>query len=422
MKPNLMPSHMRLSAIAISSALVATLSFAASKTSNEHKRLEEYSGFSDWRNKPHEPFSDGAKTFERVKKMLLEQYYNSKITEEDLYRAAVQGMLNNLDPENSAWNRLLTPGEVKEVMTDTSGKVVGIGIEVGFNDNNGLIDILDVIKDSPAEKAGLKRGNTILKIDGKSFNGKQLRDVVYAMRGVPGTNVNVSVLDEDRIRTVTVNRVSLSWETVITEMLPNGIALLTINYFTEQTPSLIKQSLTKLANQTTNGLIVDLRGNEGGLLESAINSLDQLVPKGAIIVKVLKRGGKQEDVIAKNGTLLSKVPVTVLVNAKTKSSAEIAAGSLQQNNGAIIIGQKTFGKWSSQRLEDLSNKYAVKFTTMMFLAPNSQNYSGVGISPDITVDSDSEVIENLRHERNVSVRLTKDVQLQTAFNYLKKRP
>lgn len=398
---------------------VTVMCFAEVKPTPSN-RSESDGEFVNWRNKPHEPFANGAKTFDQVKKMLLEQYYDQNLTEDDLYRAAVQGMLANIDPEKSEWNRLLTPKEVKEIMDDTAGKVVGIGVEISFDSESGIINILDIVKDSPAFRAGLKRGQNILKIDGKNFRGQQFRDVVYAMRGMPGTKVSVTILDDDRVRNVVIKRESLAWEMVTLETLPDGIALLSISYFTEQTPALIKRSLAKLSSQKVNGLIVDLRGNEGGLLNSAMESLDQLVPKGSIIAKVVKRGGQKEDLVAKTGSTIPKLPMAVLVNKDTKSSAEIAAGTLKHNCNAALVGHNTFGKWSSQRVENLANHYAIKFTNATFLAPDGQDLSGIGLTPDISVDLEHMVFEKSRRERDLKLRLTKDAQLQTAVNFLKK--
>ncbi len=412
-------------ALTVVGCFVGVLAFAASKSEDaqtiKNKEIEREGEFENWRNKPHEPFTNGAETFEQVKKMLLEHYYDQNLTEEDLYRAAVQGMIANIDPDKSAWNRLLTPKEMKELMSDMTGKFVGIGVEIGFESESGIVSILDVIKDTPAEDAGLKKGQKILKIDDKSFNGKQFRDAVYAMRGTPGSKVTLTVLDQDKIRKFVVKRAPLVWETVTAEVLPDGVGLLTVRYFSEQTPGAIKKSLAKLQSQNIKSLIVDLRGNEGGLLESAIESLNQLLPKGAVIAKVVKRGGSKEDLIAKSGSTFPKMQLAVLVNKDTKSSAEIAAGTLQQNCNATLIGHTTFGKWSSQKVEDLPNKYAVKFTTATYLAPNGQDFSGVGLTPDIPVEGDDATFQKLRLESDLKKRMASDAQLQAAVYFLKRK-
>lgn len=399
--------------------LMATFSLVAAATQEKKHDRWDKGDFSNWRNRPHEAFSEPEKSFELVKQVLLKNYVDAGLKEEDLYRAAVQGMLSNIDPEMSAWNRLMTPTEYSELKTDIQGKVIGIGVEISFNETTGNADVLGVVPGTPAAKAGVMRGDQILKIDGKNFKGQQLRDMVYAMRGKAGTDLKLSVLHEDQIRAISLKRESLAWNTVESKDVGDGIALVSIHYFTGTTPELLKKSLSNLKSKKLKGLIIDLRGNEGGIFESAIDSIRQLVPKDKLIVTVIKRGGGEEKISANSEPTIQGVPLVVLMNSATKSGAEVMAGALKMSAGATTVGKNTFGKWSAQKVDELPNKFAIKYTTSTFLAPDGSNFSGKGLTPDIVVDLDEEKAQKLQSQANLDLRLQEDIQLQSAINIFK---
>jgi carboxyl-terminal processing protease len=380
---------------------------------------KEEADFASWRNKPQEPFSNGAATFESVKQIMLKNYINKGLSEDDLYRAAVEGMLSNIDPSMTMWNKLMTPTEYKELVGDMQGRIVGVGIEIGFNEKNGYADVMGVIPGTPAEKAGIKPGDQILRIDGQSFKGRQLRDLVYAIRGKEGSDVKLTVLHEDTIRTVKIKRQGLIWDSVSSQWVDKNLAVLHIRNFTEATPALLKKTLSDLKNKGVKGLIIDLRGNQGGAFEKTTESIEYLVPRSALIVKVNKRGPEQEDLLSKGEPILGGVPLVVLINGHTKSGAEIMAGALKMSAGATTVGTHTYGKWSAQSVDELPNKFAIKYTTATFLAPDGSDLSGKGLQPDIVVEFNEEEAAKLQSQRDIKQRIEADVQLQTAINVLK---
>lgn len=188
--------------------LIAASSQAGDTKSAKAPAGSEEQSFADWRNKPHEPFKKGSEAFELVKKELLKNYYDKGLTEDDLYRAAVHGMLSQIDPSMGAWNTLLSPGEYRELSEDIEGKVVGVGLQVNFNEVTGYAEVAGVLPGTSAAKAGIAAGDQILKIDGRSYRGKQLRDVVYAIRGKEGTEIKVSLLHDEQIKEFTLKRAS----------------------------------------------------------------------------------------------------------------------------------------------------------------------------------------------------------------------
>lgn len=407
---------MKLATLLVLLPLLLSGSIAESHDPSEKK---EETSFQSWRNRPREPFKDGAAIFEKVKAELLKNYYDKGLTEEDLYRAAVEGMLGNSDPQMTEWNKLLTPTEYAEMHSDIEGKVVGVGIEIGFNENTGYADVMNVIPSTPAAKAGLERGDQILRIDGKSFKGKQIRDMVYAIRGKADSEVKLVVLHDAEIKNLRIKRASLPWDPVKTTVLPGDIGLLTIRTFNDATPKALRSALESFQKKSVKGLIVDLRVNDGGLLERTIESTELLIPKGQTIVRLQKREGPEENVVSKADPLLKDAPLVLLMNGSTRSGAEIMAAALKMSRNATTVGTHTYGKWSAQRLDELPNKYAIKYTIATFLPPNGQKLNGKGLDPDIQVEMPEDLVAKVQAQPDPNERLKADLQLSTAYNIVK---
>lgn len=388
-------------------------------TAQSRDPKEKDAAFTNWRNRPDEPFRDGAAMFEKVKAELLKNYYDKGLKEEDLYRAAIEGMLSNSDPAMADWNKLLSPAEYAEMHSDIEGKVVGVGVEIGFNENTGYADVLNVIPGTPAAKAGILRGDQILRIDGKSFKGKQIRDMVYAIRGKVDSEVRLAVLHDAEIKNLRIKRESLPWDPVKSSVLPGDIGLLTIRTFTEGTPKALRETLRTFEKKGVKSLIIDLRANDGGLLERTIESTEIFIPKGQTIVRLLKRDQPEEVVNSKTEPLLKGIPIVLLMNSSTKSGAEIMAAALKMSRGATTIGTHSYGKWSAQRLDELPNKFAIKYTIATFLPPNGKHLGGKGLEPDIPVEMPEELAWKLQSQPDINERLKDDVQLLTAYNIAK---
>jgi carboxyl-terminal processing protease len=375
------------------------------------------SEYDDWKNKPREPFSDAQKAFDQARAVLLKEYVDDKLTEADLYRAAVAGMLRGA--AGRKWDKLLSPGEHAELMGDLGGEMVGIGIEIKFEDDTGNILILGTVPGSPAEKAQLRAGDRILKIDGKSFKGLQLRDAVYGIRGKVGQTVTLTLLREDRIVTKTVVRAPILWSPVNATSLPGNVAVVSIKSFTDKTPSLLKATLEKVMAQKPRGVIVDLRSNEGGSFDRVVESAGLLLPKGKLVATLIRRGGGEEALRTSTDPLLAGVPVVALVNGSTASGAEILAGALKEEGGARIVGKKTYGKWNVQKIAELSNKYALKYTIGIFKTPRGELLDGKGLEPDLEVDFDEATAEKVTHLPDGAQRLKADPQLRAAAQLLR---
>jgi carboxyl-terminal processing protease len=342
---------------------------------------------------------------------------DDKVSETDLYRAAVAGMLRGAGGRK--WDKLLSPGEFSELMGDLGGEMVGIGVEIKFEEESGNILILGIVAGSPAEKAELHSGDRILKVDGRSFKGQQVRDAVYGIRGKPGQPVTLTLLREDRILTRTVVRAPMLLAPVNMQTLPGNLALVSLKAFTDKTPAELRAALQKLAPQKPRGLILDLRSNEGGNFHRVVDCAGMLLPGDKLVATMIHRGGGEEVLRSSGENLLPGVPIVVLVNGETASGAEMLAAALKEEASARLVGKKTLGKWNVQKLAALSNKYAIKYTVSLFRSPRGQLLDGKGLEPDLEVDFAEDAAQKAWHLPDAALRLKADPQLRAAAQLLR---
>jgi carboxyl-terminal processing protease len=368
------------------------------------------------------PFRDGARTFAAVKEGLLSRYGSAVVTDDDLYRAAVRGMLEHVDDKHGAYNKLLTPDEISALRNDLRGEVVGVGVEIQFDPATGYSDVLNVLPGSPAEHAGLVPGDKILDVDGEPFKGKTQRDVLAKIRGNAGQAVSLNLLRGDKVLEVSLVRQLVAYPVATDGVLPGKIGYLRIRSFNAKTPGAVGASLGNLASQGARSLIIDLRSNPGGTFDDAITTADKLLPAGASVVRLEEKGEPPKTTSVKQGaTALANVPVLVLVNGDTASSAEFLAAALHDARKATTVGQKTFGKWTVQTLDDLPNGYAVKYTVAVFSTPSGASFDGVGLSPDIEVDLDHAGFVAAERAATLVERVAVDPQLRSALGLVRAR-
>jgi len=370
---------------------------------------------------PKEKFSDGARNFEAAKKALLEGYYSDSLTEDDLYRAAVAGMLERADPRMRRWNRLLSPSDVRELRLDLQGELVGVGVVFDFDPKTGYVAVRGTIPGSPAERAGIAPPDTIVTVDGKLYKGAAERDVVAAIRGKEGEPVTLTILRGDKLVTVPLVREKIVYDTVTDLALPGGVGYVRIPGFNHRTAAGLHDALGDLASKRVSALVVDLRDDMGGSFDDAVAAAGELVPAGSAVAGLEKRG-KTEPVTPRTTPMLLDLPVAVLVDGETASSAECLAGALQELRHATVVGSRTHGKWTVQVLEDLPNGYAVKYTTAVFRTPGGKSYDGTGLPPDVEVDATAEDVARALQESDPARRVAADVQLRTALRVLARRP
>ena len=317
--------------------------------------------------------------------LLVKRQYADEKAFRDLIYGAIDGMLVSLDPHSG----FLPPQQYQELQEDTSGHFSGIGIHVGIKE--GRVLILAPIDGSPAHRAGLMAGDRILKTDGVAALGISMDDAVRRLRGAKGSRLTLTIEREGRdLFDVSLLRDDIKVASVRgVRMLRDGVGYIRLTQFGEGSTKEFQEALQTLQTQKMTGLVVDLRDNPGGLLQTAVDIAGFLLPKGTEVVSVRGREGTRgEEHHAANGALhLTDVPLAVLVNGHSASAAEIMAGAMQDHHRGILVGETTFGKASVQNVLRLSTRpeCAVRLTTAHYYTLAGRMIHGKGIAPDITI-------------------------------------
>ena len=322
-------------------------------------------------------FSD---VFGRIKNDYVED-----VEDKELLESAIRGMLSGLDPHSA----YLDQEQFKELQVGTSGQFGGLGIEVGMED--GFVKVIAPIDDTPAQRAGIKAGDLIIRLDDTPVKGLTLGDAVKVMRGKPGTSIELTIVREglDKPLKVEIVRDTIKVKSVKSRILEDGYAYLRISQFQSKTADYVDDAVAKLRKENKGelkGMILDLRNNPGGVLNGAVAVSDAFLSKGMI---VYTEGRVADSKLRFNATpddLLDGAPIVVLVNQGSASASEIVAGALQDHKRAIIMGNQTFGKGSVQTILPLTNGTAVKLTTARYYTPSGRSIQAEGITPDIELD------------------------------------
>ena len=292
--------------------------------------------------KKGKPFVGGEKAFQQVKAILSTQYFDT-VSEEDLYRGAVAGMLSSAGGRK--WDALLSPMEYAMLTHELEGQIAGIGVEIDMSSQPGVITIVGTLPNSPAERAELRGGDRILKVNGKSVR-EHTEDAAHSIAGKPGSTVALTILRDDQILDKTLTRASVVVPAVSDHVLPDGTALVWIRTFNNKTPALLEESLARLSGKKLRGLVIDLRHNQGGLFDKMIDCAGELLPRGSAVVIEQQRGKQFETLKTARDPVLSNVAIVVLSDGSTASSAEMLAGALRDVMHARLIGSRTQGKWN----------------------------------------------------------------------------
>ncbi len=298
---------------------------------------------------------------------------------------ALNGMLTGLDPHSSYMNE----GQWRDMQSETSGQFGGVGLEV--TENGGLLQVVSPIDGTPAAAAGMKPGDLITAVDGKTVEGLSLNDAVTAMRGPPDTKVSLIVkrLAVTDPIAVTLTRQIIKIETVKSR-LAGDIGVIRISEFTEQTDTGLHAAMKALradSNGRLRGLVVDLRNDPGGLLDQAVAVSNDFLSGGEIVSTRGRHSDDDQSWQAKpDGNISGNLPVVILTNNGTASAAEIVAGAVQDNHRGLVLGTQSFGKGSVQTLFPLPGHGAIRLTTARYYTPSGRSIQGVGITPNVEVD------------------------------------
>lgn len=318
-----------------------------------------------------------AEVFGRIKRDYVEQ-----VDDKTLLEYAIRGMLSNLDPHSS----YLDAEDYKELKAGTIGKFGGLGIEVGLE--NGFVKVISPIDDTPAQRAGIKAGDLIIRLDDKPVKGMDLSEAVKIMRGEPGTEITLTLIreKEEKPLKLTVKRDIINVVSVKSRILEPGLGYLRISNFQSRTAKEMHKALISLEQENKGnlkGLILDLRNNPGGILNSAVEVSDAYLTSGKIVYTEGKAVGSKHSFLAKPDDVLQGAPMVVLVNEGSASASEIVAGALQDHKRAVIMGRSTFGKGSVQSIIPVTKDEAVKLTTSRYFTPSGRSIQAEGIKPDI---------------------------------------
>ena len=361
----------------------------ASKDSPEKLKIETPAEALEARNKKFEALE----SFSRVLNLLETMYVDEKsVVSDSLIERALKGMTSSLDPHTS----YLPPQQLRELTNDTSGKFGGIGAVL--TQQNGKLEIIEVVPNTPASKAGIEAGDVIVSVDSVRITKENIDEVLNKLRGLPGSSLKLEVEtnSEDevtkkvlkKVRKLQIVREIIKSASVVHQQLSKGYAYIRVGVFQEETSEQVDKALRQYESDNDgklNGVVLDLRSNPGGLLDQAVRITDLFLDSGIIVSTVGRDRARQEVEYATKRQTHPYMPLVVLVNEASASASEIVAGALQDHNRALIVGMPTFGKGSVQSIIPLPNGAGLKMTVARYYTPNGRSIQAKGITPDVTL-------------------------------------
>jgi carboxyl-terminal processing protease len=285
----------------------------------------------------------------------------------------------------------MSPEIFQEMQTETSGEFGGLGIEVSME--AGVVKVITPIDDTPASKAGIKAGDYIVKIDNVQVQGKSLSEAVDLMRGLVGTEIELTVRrrGEKKALTFKITREIIEIQSVKSDLLENNIGYIRLTSFNDNSSDQIKEKIKKLKeNENLKAFILDLRNNPGGLLTQAIKISDFFLDNGEIVSTKSRKKSENRKWFARKGDITDGKTLVVLINYGSASASEIVAGALKDHKRAILIGENSYGKGSVQSIIPLKNKGAIRLTVAKYYLPSGKSISEVGVRPDIEVNEEGD--------------------------------
>ncbi|MGN0401954.1 MAG: S41 family peptidase [Acetatifactor sp.] len=314
-------------------------------------------------------------------------FYLEQVSDEEIRDGIYKGMMEAL---NDPYTEYYTAEELEQLLSDTEGVFYGIGAYVSLDQDTGLPKISDVIKNSPAEEAKLRRNDLVYEADGQSMRGLSLEEAVKLIRGPEGTTVTLTLIREGEpdYVTVTIERRKVETPTVEFSMLEDGMAYISVAEFDDVTVGQFSEALDMVKEENAKGIILDLRGNPGGTLSSVIQMCRMILPKGMIVYTEDKNGKRAE--YKCDGKNELDLPLVVLVDMNSASAAEIMTGAIKDHGIGTIVGTTTYGKGIVQQILPFKDGTAIKITISAYYTPSGKNIHGIGIEPDVICEFDGE--------------------------------
>tara|TARA_B100002051_G_scaffold171714_1_gene162303 strand:+ start:120 stop:1250 length:1131 start_codon:yes stop_codon:yes gene_type:complete len=318
----------------------------------------------------------------------INKEYVEEVNQSDAMDAAINGVLQSLDP----YSAYMSPELFKEMQTETSGEFGGLGIEVGME--AGVVKVISPIDNSPAEQAGVKAGDYIVKINGVQVQGKTLTEAVELMRGPVGSPIEITIrrIGEKKSFVFEIIREIIEVKSVKSELIDDKVGYIRLTSFNENSADQIKDIVKKFKKENNiDKYILDLRNNPGGLLSQAIRISDFFLDNGEIVATKGRQSNENRKWFAKKGDIINGETLLVLINYGSASAAEIVAGALKDHKRAVIVGENSYGKGSVQSIIPLKNKGAIRLTISKYYLPSGKSISGEGVTPDIVIEEDSDL-------------------------------
>jgi carboxyl-terminal processing protease len=336
----------------------------------------------------------------------LRDNYDGKLTEKQLLNGLKAGLAEST---NDPYTEYFTAAEAKDFDNQLNNTFSGVGAELG-KDKNGNLVVVSPIAGEPAAKAGLRTGDIITTVNGQSTSGMAVDEAVAKIRGKAGTVVTLGLVRVDKSLTLKITRQNIQVPSVETKILPGNIGYINVRTFGDDTASLMNKAAKQLHDKHVSGIVLDLRGNPGGLLSAAVDTASQWLPDGKMILQE-KRGSVVVDSYTSTGQhLLVGVPTVVLIDGGSASASEITAGALHDNKAAYLIGEKSYGKGVVQQIINFNDGSELKVTVASWYRPNGQNINKKGITPDKKVGLTEKQVDT-----------GQDPQQDAAVNYLENR-
>jgi carboxyl-terminal processing protease len=340
----------------------------------------------------------------------LENKYIGEINDEELIDGALKGYVNALgDPYTTYY----TKEEMKEIMEETNGNFVGIGIYMTENIKENVIMVIKPIENSPAEKAGILPGDIITKINDVEYTGDKLEEASNKIRGEEGTKVKLEIYRNGETKEFEITRKKVVISHITTKVLEDNIGYIAISDFDGDCANEFKTKYKELEKKGITKLIIDIRNNGGGIVDKSLEIANTMIEKGSTLL-ITKDKKNNEDITKATENPIINMPVVVLTNEYSASASEILAGALKDNNKATLVGTKTYGKGIIQELNKLSDGSGLKVTVSEYYTPNHTAINKIGITPDVEVELSDEAKKQLNLEEK------DDNQLQKAIEILKK--
>lgn len=398
------------------SALFFSVLFAGYVRSNSIQSAEGNNGST---NLTTEADSDNSLMSKAVKsklnriKSIIDTYYLDEIDEDKMVEGMYKGLVSSLKDPYSVY---YTKDEFAALMESSSGSYCGIGAYVSQDVKTGVITIVKPFEGGPAYEVGILPGDIIYKVSGEEVTGKDLSEIVSKMKGEEGTTVDLEIIrsGESEPIKLTIERRTVEVPTISYEMLDNKVGYIQIAEFDEVTGPQFRSAITDLDNQGMKGLVIDLRNNPGGLLDTVCDMLDRMLPEGLIVYTEDKNGTRTEEVKSTAEESFDK-PLVVMINGNSASASEVFAGAIQDYGIGTILGTTSFGKGIVQSVIPLSDGSGVKVTVSKYYTPKGRNIHEIGIEPDVVVELKDKL------KTKVVIDKSEDNQLQEAIKIINEK-